>query len=369
MRAARAWVAAAALFVVGCGIRDAVPAFRGRDSRFGYFAGSDERFTKPHICRSWLGNVVRHDEHAITHVSFPETNPQGSCFVEVHHRGEDLAAPAGAAPRGCAYPDPSSRGRVEKLVAELDRVAQRPETAMPLLECGLTPAFKAAAARHNARVLRALAANPGAYPYAAVVVPGHGRGAQAKTKLAPFVPGDSCVDVPLGDHEPLGGMMPRTRRAAALLRGNVAPIAIVSGAAVHSTLNESFAMLHLMSCPRRDVDAQFAPVDADRVLLEPCADHTHTNLRNAGRWMHAIGARAGYVITDDFIQSKYFQDQSMFELLMGSIDQRSLRDWGYVIGSWRQASVGTNAGFWFTPYRFWAEPRDGLGALTCVDEP
>jgi hypothetical protein len=28
-----------------------------------------------------------------------------------------------------------------------------------------------------------------------------------------------------------------------------------------------------------------------------------------------------------------------------------------LIGSWRQASVGINAGFWYTPYRFWADPR------------
>jgi hypothetical protein len=81
-----------------------------------------------------------------------------------------------------------------------------------------------------------------------------------------------------------------------------------------------------------------------------------------------MNARAGYVVTDDWIQSDYLQDWNGFELLLGSIDHRSRRDFGYVIGSWRQASEGMmNAGFWFTPYRFWAEPRDGLGSLTCVD--
>jgi hypothetical protein len=100
--------------------------------------------------------------------------------------------------------------------------------------------------------------------------------------------------------------------------------------------------------------------------VEPCAEHTHENLRNAARWIHALSARSAYLVTDDFMQSDYFQDTSGFELLMGSIDQRSLRDWGYVIGSWRQASVGIDAGFWFTPYRFWAEPRDGLGGVTCA---
>ena len=47
-------------------------------------------------------------------------------------------------------------------------------------------------------------------------------------------------------------------------------------------------------------------------------------------------------------------------------DQRSLRDFGYLVGAWRQASVGMEAGFWFTPYRFWAEPEPGLGGWSCV---
>jgi len=110
-------------------------------------------------------------------------------------------------------------------------------------------------------------------------------------------------------------------------------------------------------------------IDAERIIVEPCADHTHTNLRNSGRWIHAMGGRAAYLLTDDFLQSEYFQDSTGFELLLGSIDQRSLRDWGYVLGSWRQASIGIKAGFWFTPYRFWAEPRDALGSATCVYGP
>ena len=46
---------------------------------------------------------------------------------------------------------------------------------------------------------------------------------------------------------------------------------------------------------------------------------------------------------------------------------RATRDWGYLLGSWRQASSGVSSGFWFTPYRFWAEPRNALGSVTCVD--
>ena len=118
-------------------------------------------------------------------------------------------------------------------------------------------------------------------------------------------------------------------------------------------------MLHLLQCREH--------IAADRILVEPCAEHTHTNLRNSGRWLDAMGGRAGYLLTDDGIQSEYFQDWNGFELLLGSIDQRATRDWGYLLGSWRQASSGVSSGFWFTPYRFWAEPRNALGSVTCVD--
>jgi len=76
-------------------------------------------------------------------------------------------------------------------------------------------------------------------------------------------------------------------------------------------------------------------------------------------------ARTGYLVTDDQFQADYLQDWTAFDLIGGSIDSRSRRDWGYLIGSWRHASVGIEARFWFTPYRFWAEPRDGLGSFTC----
>jgi hypothetical protein len=153
----------------------------------------------------------------------------------------------------------------------------------------------------------------------------------------------------------------RSARAADALRGGVAPAVIVSGGAVHSRVIEAFALMQLLECREH--------VDPERIILEPCAEHTHTNLRNSARWLRAMGGRAAYLLTDDGIQSEYFQDASGFDYIMGSVDQRSLRDWGYLLGSWRQASIGIDAGFWFTPYRFWAEPRDGLGSQTCVNGP
>ncbi len=347
--------------ILACGIREAAPTYRTRDARFGYLDGRGDPVSKSHACSRWVTSVVSRDPHAVTHVSFPETNVEASCFVPVRHEGEDVASPIGATPRGCAFPNARSRARAITLAVELERVATE-GAPHALLDCGLAEADRRAAALHNARVLRAVADEDASYPYAAIVVPGHGKGNQSTSTLLGRRPGEACRQSDDATLPVLAGMLPRTRRASALLRGRVAPIAIVSGAAVHSPLNESFAMLHLLSCARA---SSFA-VPAERVLVEPCAAHTHTNLRNSGRWLDLLEARAGYVVTDDFLQSDYFQDSSGFELLMGSIDQRSLRDFGALLGAWRQASVGISSGFWFTPYRFWAEPREGLGAMTCV---
>lgn len=347
----------------GCGVREPVPPDRRRDARFGFLAGDAPPPPTALMCSRWMSVVVSRDPHAITHVTFPETNAQDACFVRVSHEGDDNARPASETPRGCSYPTPAARVRMIALAETLERVAATGQSH-PLFACTLAERDRRAAAAHDARVLRAMAGDKGAYPYAAIVVPGHGGAAQSRSALNGFRPGDACRAIDgVTETALLRGMIPRTRRASALLRGGVAPFAIVSGAAVHSPLNESFAMLHLLTCPRDGASI----VPAERVLLEPCADHTHTNVRNAGRWIHALSARNAYVITDDFLQAEYFQDSSGFELLMGSIDQRSLRDFAGLLGSWRQASIGNASGFWYTPYRFWAEPRDGLGTATCVD--
>ncbi|HEX7663888.1 MAG TPA: ElyC/SanA/YdcF family protein, partial [Polyangiaceae bacterium] len=239
-------------------------------------------------------------------------------------------------------------------------------TPDPYFACGLPRADVVAVARHDAHVLRTLATRNGASPYAAVIVPGHGLPEQDASPLRSYSPADpsACKALAGPSFGALGAMIQRTRRASALLRNGVAPLAIVSGGAVHSRLVEAFAMLHLLSCARPDGGEL---VDADRVFVEPCADHTHTNLRNAGRVLAAMHARAGFLVTDDHFQSDYFEDQTGLEIVGGSVDQRSLRDFGYLVGSWRLASTGNEAGFWFTPYRFWAEPREGLGSVSCDD--
>ena len=344
------------LGLVGCGMREPLPAFSSDDARFGRLGGKGEAPSVAKMCGGWLTNIVGRDEWAITHVSFPESNVQSACFTPVTHQGRTTTA--GTAPRGCSFPSPSGRARLEALADALDRVPD--DAPSKLFPCSLAPDQRRTARVQNARVLRALARDTRTFPYSAVVVPGHGVVEQNETALAKFLPGHSCSELADGDLGRLGALPFRTARAADALRGGVAPIAIVSGGAVHSRVIEAFAMMHLLECREH-----IAP---ERVLVEPCAEHTHTNLRNSGRWMHAMGARAAYLLTDDWIQSTYLQDATGFEFLMGTPDQRSIRDWGYVMGSWRQASIGLDAGFWFTPYRFWAEPKDDLGSMTCVDQ-
>ena len=345
------------LGVVACGYREPVPPLWARDARFGRLGGSGPLPTKSAMCRSWSETVIARDGYAARHNSLPETNARAACFTPVTHEGRNVRP--GTAPSGCRYPDPAARVRLAALADELEALATS-SASSPLFPCSLTSAQRTAALRHNADALRALATEERDYPYAAVVLPGHGLREQDAIALSALLPDRTCGPLAEKDIPRFGAMTARTAVGADALRGGVAPVVIASGGAVHSHVVEAFALMHLLVCREH--------VPVERIILEPCADHTHTNLRNSARWLAAMGARAGYLLTDDGLQAKYFQDWSGFELILGSVDQRSLRDWGYLIGSWRQASIGTAQGFWFTPYRFWAEPRAGLGAVTCVEE-
>jgi hypothetical protein len=354
-------VALTTLGLASCGLREPLPAFSADDARFGrlghhHVFGQTDPPSKQAMCSDW-SSVVARDEYAVTHVSFPESDVQTACFTPVTHDGRKVTV--GPTPRGCDYPSPHARARLEALADALDRLADG--ASSKLFPCSLTSAQRTAAAHQNALVLRALAKNDATYPYSAIVVPGHGLAAQSETAIAASLPGQGCRDLADGDLTRLGAMPVRTARAADALNGGVAPIVIATGGAIHSRVIEAFAMMQLLQCREH--------IAAERILVEPCAEHTHTNLRNAGRWIDAMGGRAAYLLTDDWLQSEYLQDSSGFELLLGTPDQRSLRDWGYVMGSWRQASIGISAGFWFTPYRFWAESRDDLGSITCDDYP
>lgn len=91
-----------------------------------------------------------------------------------------------------------------------------------------------------------------------------------------------------------GGLHPRNirrlERAAADLGAGLAPAVIVSGAAVHSPDNEAVLMREWLIVHG---------VEPARILVEPFARHTTTNLRNAGRILLAHGAREALVVTSD----------------------------------------------------------------------
>lgn len=109
----------------------------------------------------------------------------------------------------------------------------------------------------------------------------------------------------------------RLERAARDLDEGLASTIIVTGGAVHSADNEAVLMREWLLGNG---------VDPGRVLVEPCARHTTTNLRNAGRMVLAAGAREALVVTSH-PQSRYlaYPWRSSFHL-------RCLVELGYRVG-------------------------------------
>lgn len=109
----------------------------------------------------------------------------------------------------------------------------------------------------------------------------------------------------------------RLEQAARDLEAGVGGSIIVSGGAVHSTDNEAVLMREWLIG---------RGVDASRILAEPCARHTTTNLRNAARMVLATGAGEALVITSA-PQTYYlaFPWRSSFHL-------RCMMELGYRVG-------------------------------------
>jgi len=346
--------------MLGCAKRAALPE-RAPDAAS--LGRCDAAIDAARLCGDWTDAVAACDGDASVHDALPELS-EASCFVPVQH-GDDELPRAGAIPEGCGYPSEASpvRSRLLEEAHRYEGIAGGERVELPMaLDCALPKEARVAAAGHNARVLRALASRLDGerYAYAAVSTFGFGSSIMRGSPLADWRPGEACRPLDKREMDRLSVNVQRAGLAAASFHGGVAPVITVSGAAVRSApMIEAFMLLHLLSC-RFDV-----PEEA--VLLDPCADHTHTNLRNTGGLVRGLGGRRAYVVTDDGLQGGYLQEHTVFWLVGGTIDQRALRDWGYLLGSWRQASVGYDAGFWFTPYRFWGEAADGLGGVSCVE--
>lgn len=317
-------------------------------------------------CSEWR-RAAHYDREASAHTSYPELRPTTSCYVPVFDEpGRPVRV--GEVPAGCGYPASleATRAHLIARASLYEAVAAGTARTWPLeLACGLSRETRSATARANARTLRSLAEDPRAlasaraFPYSAVSTFGFGAPEHDTSVLVGIVPGSACVALSARDKEKLGVNVLRAQRAFAAFAARVAPVVTVSGGAVHSELVEAFALEHILRCEHG--------VPEDRILLDPCADHTHTNLRNTGALVNGLGGRTAYVVTDPFLQSTYLGDFTFFDFLGGSMDQRSLRDFGHLLGAWRRASVGTPGGFWFTPYRFWADPGE-VGRLACTDD-
>jgi hypothetical protein len=361
-RAAHAALALA-LSTFGCMIHAATPARAPVDATGGH---APPWFDPTRACAAWSDAVGAGASEAMTHISFPEADPANSCYVPVRYDGASAPRP-GAIPAGCGYPLGYALAPTEDALAAradlYDALVRGQATeSLPLeLACTLPDDVRRASAAVNARTARALAArvaHHAPFPYAAVSTFGYGFADQSRSVLVPFRPGASCPDVSDRELALFSVNYLRAERAAEAFHAGVAPVVIVSGGAIHSRLTEAFLLDYLLTC-------RFA-VPEDAILVDPCADHTHTNLRNTGALVLAIGGRTAYVVTDDFLQSRYLEEWTPFDLIWGSIDQRALRDFGYLLGSHRRASVGMKSGFWYTPFRFWAEPAQGLGGFTCI---
>jgi hypothetical protein len=326
-------------------------------------------FDRARACADWR-SATAGDDSARVHDSFPELDAPRSCFVAVRYRKGDPGPPAvDPIPEGCGYPRPVSGGDPGPARDALLRQAAlyasvadaHPEGPLPFeLACTLPDNVRRAAAGNNARTLRALAdasAKGTRFAYAAVATFGFGESAQSGSPLVSFRPGDACPTLDARELAVLSVNRERAARGAQAYHAGVAPVVTTSGGAIHGTLVEAFMLDYLLTCVHG--------VPADAVLVDPCADHTHTNLRNTGALVRGIGGRTAYVVTEG-IQAGYLEEWTVFDLIGGSIDQRALRDFGYLLGSHRRASVGLDGGFWYTPYRFWAEPEAGLGGFTCV---
>jgi hypothetical protein len=353
------------LVLTGCFVHARAPAAAPLDPTGGH---APPRFDAAHACVDWRSAVSvssSTDSAALEHDTFPELDPSHSCYVRVRY------TPSGprpdATPEGCGYPRGAPTfDALARAADRYERIAAGDTSSLPIdLACALPDESRRAAALNNAATLRALATRLAShahapYPYAAVSTFGYGYRAQSESVLVPYRPGAVCPALGKSDMDRLGANVTRAGRAAEAYFAGVAPIVTVSGGAVHSTLIEAFMLEWILACR--------LGVPATAILVDPCADHTHTNIRNTGALVRALGGRSAYLVTDDGLQSGYLEEWTSFDLIGGSLDQRSLRDFGHLLGSWRRASVGINAGFWYTPYRFWAEPQDGdgLGSFTCV---
>jgi hypothetical protein len=135
----------------------------------------------------------------------------------------------------------------------------------------------------------------------------------------------------------------RLLRAVITWRNGGAPFILVSGGSVRpadNPVNEALAMKRYLVA---------GGVGPEHILLEPCARHSTTNLRNAGRMMIQTGLLRGRIVTS-VDQAFYFMRPRS-----STFYSRCLRELGYMVGKvWRVDAQ--NVGF--TPSELVTLPGD-----------
>ncbi len=158
-------------------------------------------------------------------------------------------------------------------------------------------------------------------------------------------------------YTPLGARQPvrlhpiaRERVDAALtsFRAKLAPFILTTGGAVHPAGTPFCEAIEM----KRELVARGVP--PERVVVEPRARHSTTNLRNAGRFMLAHGLTRGLVVAGGgwpfFNQAWYFAHPEL-----SSFNRRCRRELGYVVGALRKIDAARVA---FTPAPECARPGD-----------
>jgi hypothetical protein len=153
----------------------------------------------------------------------------------------------------------------------------------------------------------------------------------AAHNAAPFdilvVPGFTPLDLAAPAPELHPEAQARLLRAIDDLRAGAAPMVLVSGGNVHphdTPLNEALEL-------KRFLLAHGVP--EARVLIEPCARHSHTNIRNAARFMLSVGLRRALIVTSRD-QAYYFANPRS-----SSFDGRCLADLGYLVGAFESVDT------------------------------
>jgi CBS domain-containing protein len=112
----------------------------------------------------------------------------------------------------------------------------------------------------------------------------------------------------------------RLDAAMAFFRGGAARTIVVSGANVHP---DGTPYVEAVLMKRYLLDHG---VKEDAIVVEPCARHSHTNLRDVGRFMIRYGLERALVVTSRD-QAFYFANPRM-----SGFEERCLADFGYRVG-------------------------------------